>query len=288
MATTAEPTHQTVTANGIKLHYVDFGAPYPGATKMVFLHGMFATWETFRRVQETFIDRYHVIALDQRGHGQSEWSPVRPNGHDTETYVADLEAWADAVGIDRFVLLGQSMGGHNAMLYTWKHPERVICAVINDIAPAMNGMPRDPESREKRMPGGKHRVFPTPEAWIERRRVANPTTPEWAHQLDAQQLLVQTEGGWVPNWDPLAQANWDPKDLWSILPEIKRPMLIIRGGKSKIMDPQQLQNMVMAAPFARSITLEKGGHATYQDMEPEWIAVASAFVAAHAPAASAE
>ncbi len=279
MTRAAEPVHDYVTANGLRLHYVDFGAPRPGATKLVFLHGMFATWESFRRVQEHFAADYHVLALDQRGHGQSEW-PSTPAGYDTESYVADFEGWVDALGLDRFALLGQSMGAHNAMLYTWKHPERVICAVINDIPPALD-VPRDPEDPTKQLPGGQHRVFPTPEAWIERRRVANPTTPEWAHQLDAQQLLVQTEGGWIPNWDPKAPDGWTPMDLWPLMPEMKRPMLFIRGGRSEIVGAQKLQDMVMATPPARSVTLERAGHATYHDMEQEWIAAASNFIAAH-------
>lgn len=277
-----EPTHHHVTVNNMRLHYVDFGAPRDGATKMVFLHGMFATWETFRRIEEYYADRYHVLALEQRGHGESQWSPT-PDGYNTESYVADFEAWVEAMHLDRFVLLGQSMGGHNAILYTWRHPGRVICAVINDIPPALN-IPRDPETMEKRMPGGKHRVYPSQEDWIDRRRSANPNTPEWAHQLDAQQLLIPAEGGWIPNWDPQAQARWNPTDLWALLPELQRPMLFIRGGRSETIGAQKLQDMVMAAPRSRSITLEKAGHATYQDMEPEWIAVSEAFIAAHADA----
>jgi len=280
MTTAVQPAHNNVIANGMRLHYVDFGAPHPDATKMVFLHGMFANWESFRRIQEHFAPDYHVLALDQRGHGQSEWSPT-PEWYDTESYVADFEAWVDAVGLDRFVLVGQSMGGHNSLLYAWRHPHRVICAVINDIPPAKK-IPTDPESRQKRLPGGKHRVYATWEQWMERRQAANPTTPAWAHQLDAEQLLIPTDEGWIPNWDPLAQVGWVPQDLWPMMPEITRPMLFIRGGQSEVVGAQKLQDMVMATPHARSVTLERAGHATYQDMEREWIAVASAFVAAHA------
>ncbi|MDA1010799.1 MAG: alpha/beta hydrolase, partial [Chloroflexi bacterium] len=89
------------------------------------------------------------------------------------------------------------------------------------------------------------------------------------------------EGGYETLHDPNAAIHWQPSDLWDEVKSIERPLLFIRGGRSTILDAQTLQDMDMAIPGARSITLEKAGHSTYWDMEPEWNAVATAFLEAH-------
>ncbi|MEX2374071.1 MAG: hypothetical protein WD942_00590, partial [Dehalococcoidia bacterium] len=70
-------------------------------------------------------------------------------------------------------------------------------------------------------------------------------------------------------------------DLWDEARTIQLPLLIIRGGRSTVLDAQTLQDMDMAIPGARSVTLEKAGHDTYSDMEHEWIGMARAFLGAH-------
>ena len=63
---------------------------------------------------------YRVLALDQRGHGETEWAA--PDHYGTSYMVADLEAYVAALGLNRFVLLGLSMGGTVAIHYAGKQP----------------------------------------------------------------------------------------------------------------------------------------------------------------------
>jgi len=281
MTTAVEPAHHTATVNGLRLHYVEYPSPRPGATVMLFLHGLTSVWGSWRRVAEHFAPQYHVYLLEQRGHGESEWTAA--DRYRTEDYLADLEAFVDQRGFGRFILVGQSMGGHHTIAYTAKHPERVICALANDIPPAIDLDTPDREANQaKQYPGGKHRVFATPEAWTETRRPTAPLTPEWAHRLMEREALREVPGGWSPKHDPNAPMRWQPANLWEAAGTIARPILFIRGGRSQVLSAQALQDMDMAVPTARSVTLEKAGHSTYHDMEREWIAVASAFFAAHA------
>lgn len=277
MTTAIEPQSQATSINGLRLHYVDYGAPSPAAPPMLLLHGLTSAWGTWRRVAEHFAGEYRVLALDQRGHGESDWAP--PDRYRTEDYLSDLEQFVDGVGLERFVLVGQSMGGHHTIAYTARHPERVLCALANDIPPAVRRA--ENMDYEAQYPGGHHRTFATHEAWIAPRRDTNPFTPEWAHQLVAREQLRPVAGGFQPKHDPNAAIHWAPADLWDEARTIRRPLLIIRGGRSQVLDAQTLQDMDMAIPTARSITLEKAGHSTYHDMKDEWLSVASAFFAAH-------
>lgn len=276
MTTAVEPKHETITLNGLRLHYVDYGAPSPDAPVMVMLHGLTSAWGAWRRVAEHFAPRYRVVALDQRGHGESEWAAA--DQYDTDSYLSDLEQFVDGLGLDRFVLVGQSMGGHHTIAYTARHPERVIAAIANDIPPSVN---RGEVDYSQTYPGGRHRRFASIEEWLAPRREQNPFSPEWAHQLAAQELLREVEGGYEPKYDPNAPMRWAPSDLWDEAKTISRPIFFIRGGRSRVLDAQTLQDMDMAIPTARSVTLEKAGHLTYWDMEHEWLTIADAFLEAH-------
>ena len=277
MTTAVEPQHETVTINGLRLHYVDYGAPSPDAPVMVMLHGLTSAWGAWRRVAEHFAPRYRVVALDQRGHGESDWAPA--DAYDTASYLSDLEQFVDGLGLERFVLVGQSMGGHHTIAYTARHPERIMAAIANDIPPSIQ---RGEVDYAQAYPGGQHRVSATAEEWLTPRREQNPFTPEWAHQLAVRELLRPVEGGFVPKHDPNAPMHWQPADLWDEARTIARPIFFIRGGRSRVLDAQTLQDMDMAIPAARSVTLEKAGHLTYWDMEHEWLTIADAFLQAHA------
>ena len=277
MTTAVEPKSHTLEINGLALHYVEYPSPAAGAIPLVMLHGLTSAWGGWRRIAEHFALRYRVIALDQRGHGDSQWAG--PDGYGTAAYLSDFEQFVDRLGLERFILVGQSMGGHHTIAYTARHPERVVCALANDIPPALKYEPSD---HAQDFPGGAHRTFATVEDWLAPWRVWEPLTPEWARQLSARELLRAVDGGFQPKHDPNAVLHWQPADLWDEARTIVRPILFIRGGQSDVLDAQTLMDMDLAIEPARSITLEQASHSTFYDMEHEWLAVADAFFAAHA------
>ncbi|MEX2375546.1 MAG: alpha/beta hydrolase, partial [Dehalococcoidia bacterium] len=224
MTALVEPEHLTVTINGLRLHYVDYGEPHAGAHTVLLLHGLTSAWGTMRRVAEGLSDEYRVVALDQRGHGDSEW--VAPDGYTTDEYLSDLDQFIDHLGVDRVILIGQSMGGHHTIAFTARRPERLLASIANDISPAPDVSDIDFSDR---YPGGQHPVSATPEDWIAPRREQSPTTPEWAHELAARELLHEVEGGYEPKHDPNAPMRWQPTDLWDEARTIQLPLLIIRG-----------------------------------------------------------
>jgi len=93
MAATAEPASQSVELRGALLHYLDWGNA--GAAPLILLHGMGGAAGEWRRVAEHFQFRYHVIALDQRRHG--EFDHVVESAYATDDFVGDLDALVDAL-----------------------------------------------------------------------------------------------------------------------------------------------------------------------------------------------
>jgi pimeloyl-ACP methyl ester carboxylesterase len=123
--------HQLI-IGAMRFHYLDWGGK---GHPIVFLHGGGLNAHTWDVVALMLHERYRCIALDQRGHGDSEWSPAIDYGVDTQ--VQDLEGFVASRKLENPVLVGQSMGGLNAMAYAVRHSERLKGLVVVDVGPAI-------------------------------------------------------------------------------------------------------------------------------------------------------
>jgi esterase len=98
---------------------------------LVLLHALGEDASDWDEVAAALSNRYRVLALDQRGHGQSEYTAR----YSFELMRDDLRDFVDALGLEQFSLMGHSMGGLVALLFAEEHPERVQRLVIEDAAP---------------------------------------------------------------------------------------------------------------------------------------------------------
>src|SRR5688572_16443541 len=124
-----------ITVNGVRLHYLDWGGK--GET-MLFLHGIGDTAHTFYHFAPKFTNRFRVLGLTRRGHGESE---VPDGGYDTATRVEDIRQFLDALKISRVVLVGFSASGGEVTMFAGKQPERTIKAVYIDALIDADGQP---------------------------------------------------------------------------------------------------------------------------------------------------
>jgi pimeloyl-ACP methyl ester carboxylesterase len=124
LAMTAHMDKKTIVAGDTTWSYYEGG---DGPT-IVLLHGFAANKETWLPMAKGLTDHFHVIAPDLPGWGESS----RNEGGDygIPAQAARLEAFAAAVGVNHFLLVGQSMGGAIAGVYADQHPERVASLVL--------------------------------------------------------------------------------------------------------------------------------------------------------------
>jgi pimeloyl-ACP methyl ester carboxylesterase len=115
----------------MRLHYLDWGTA--GLPPVVFLHGGGLNAHTWDLVCAALRQERHCLALDQRGHGESEWSPEMD--YSTESHVGDLEAFLQTLGLQRFVLVGMSLRGVNALAWAGRHSRRLAGLVLVDVGP---------------------------------------------------------------------------------------------------------------------------------------------------------
>ena len=251
-------------AGGLAQSFVRWGER--SRPTMVLLHGLTGharTWDTFARAMAP---RYRIIALDQRGHGDTEWP--RPPAYDTADFVHDLRALADSFGVERFTLVGLSMGAHNALAFAIRHPECVERLVSVDVPPAVP-LPRDRAALAGSDP--ERAGFATIEEAFAAERPVYPLSSEEVVMHRVRHNLKRREDGrWVWKHSPGVARHWHPADLSDTLREIRCPTLVLRGGESEVLDPPSAARMVHAIPRAELVTIEGSGHSVPMDRPAEF------------------
>jgi pimeloyl-ACP methyl ester carboxylesterase len=130
----ALPEEHQVVVQGMRLHYLDWRGDV-GRPTILFLHGGGLNAHTWDVVCLALRKDYRCVALDQRGHGDSEWSPGMDYG--PEAHLRDIEGIVEVLRAPRFALVGQSMGGLNGFRYATLHSERLAALVVIDTGPSM-------------------------------------------------------------------------------------------------------------------------------------------------------
>jgi esterase len=279
MTTYSEPRHATVTANGLRLHYCEWGDP--AASPIVLLHGITGHARTWDHLAGALAGRLRVIALDQRGHGDSEDPADRD--YRVGSMAGDLAAFADGLGLRRFHLCGLSMGGRVAMAYAGEHAARLDRLVIVDIAPdiAPAGLARV----RGMMAASPERFASEAEAAAYIRR-ANPLYAEAELQHRAAHgLRPLPDGGFAWKYsrglrEMMREGRHDPVDLWGPLDRITCPTLLVRGTESDILSPEIAKRMLDALADGHYAEVLGAGHSVPGDQPEAFAQLVRAFLTA--------
>ena len=115
----SNPKSDFVLVNGIHLHYLDWGGK---GSALIFLTGMGSSAYIYGGFAPLFTDKFHVLALTRRGHGDSDYPET---GYDPDTLVEDIRQFMDTLNIEKAVLAGHSLAGVELTHFAATHPERV-------------------------------------------------------------------------------------------------------------------------------------------------------------------
>jgi pimeloyl-ACP methyl ester carboxylesterase len=278
------------TPDGIRLHYRD----YPGSTEkppILCLHGLTRNARDFEGVAARLAGEWRLIALDFRGRGES--------GHAKDamsylpaTYVADVQGLLSALGIERFVAFGTSLGGIVTMLIAQNQPGRIAGALLNDVGPDL-----DPVGLARiRGYVGKAAWHPT---WIHAARAlaeANAqvypryTIEDWL-RMAKRLYRLNAAGRIVLDYDmriaePFRMpGNEAAPDMWAALLALKpAPALIVRGARSDILSATGAQAMAgRLGKACELVMIPDCGHAPTLE-EPEAVAAIDRLLAKVRPA----
>ncbi len=262
-AALAQATSERVTIGGLRLHYFDWGNP--AAPPLVCVHGYTSSADAFTGFARHFRDRFHIVALDVRGHGESEWSP--DGGYSYRDQAGDLAAFTDRLGLDQFILLGTSMGGVIAMTYGMEHGQRLRALVLNDIGPEVE----HGSQRITQMVGSRPDEFKTLDDAMVYRREASPIVAG-RDAADQRELALgvlrqRPDGKWGWKMDPayirqrVERGAPVRPDLWPALARLACPVLAVWGTDSDVLSEAQARRMVETLPRGELLAIPGVGHA---------------------------
>lgn len=267
-------THRHVQANGIRFHLLDYGNA--GKPPMLCLHGGGAHAHWFDMVAGEFTRDFHVLALDQRGHGDSSWAD--PAIYTYAHYVDDLTRVIEALDLRDITLVGHSMGGMVSVLYAAARPQRLKSLIVIDstlrITPAM---------LEKMNATGRHpgRAFASLDDYVARFKLrpaetmATPATLDYIARFSARQF---EDGAWRHKLDRQMMATRTPIDGVPPWRDIHLPALIIKADLSRRVSPEILADVQAACPHVQVREVSRSEHHITLDNPAECAAVMRSFV----------
>ncbi|MCB1683075.1 MAG: alpha/beta hydrolase [Pseudomonadales bacterium] len=270
---------ELIEMRGLRFHYRDWPGRRADAQDLVLLHGYTGHARSWDALAEAMSADYRVLALDQRGHGESGWAPRDAYG--TPEMVEDLAAFAAALGLKHFALLGLSMGGIVSFAYAGRRPAELARLVIVDIAPEIGAQGlKNIQSNVSRSD-----VFDSREAAFARARADNPIPPEAHHRHRVDNSLMRTDDGrWTYRYDralrdPTNRREAIPVDEgWRLAGNITVPTLLIRGELSDILSVEVARRFMETVPDCRLIEVAGSGHPVPLDKPDEFLAAVQTFL----------
>ena len=276
-----KPEEKSIEINGLNLLYLDWGNE--DRPPLLCLHGHGSQAHVFDEFADAMAPYYRVLALNQRGHGGSDWAA---DGYGRDKFVDDLTVFVDKLKLARFVLVGLSMGGWHSLLYTPNNPERVDRIIIGDIAPEPT--PQFVEYWHNRPPTPLE--FPDVDAALLWGRSSNPrASDERIHKDVLDKIYQRADGTWTHKADPaiLADSLVDLTDpviinrYWEGLAAISCPIMEVRGGLSPMVSNEVNERMARTAKDYRSVDIPDSGHPLTTEQYNQFIEVTSSFLGVH-------
>jgi pimeloyl-ACP methyl ester carboxylesterase len=237
----------TLNRNGVHLHYETYGE----GPAILLSHGYSATSEMWRAQIEPLSRRHKLITWDMRGHGRSDY-PDDPVAYSEEATVADMAALLDAVGADRAIVGGLSLGGYMSLAFHRVHPNRVRALLIIDTGPGF----KNEEARERWNQRSQEYACRFEQEGLDYLRSLTPEMAMSTHR-SASGLVRAARGMLIQRDDRVIRS----------LTEIRVPSLIVVGANDM---PFLAAADYMAAkiPEATKVVIPNAGHSSNID-QPE-------------------
>lgn len=257
--------------DGLRLHFRLYDGD-PSRPPVICLPGLTRNARDFEDLAVLLAGKWRVLCPEMRGRGDSDYAKD-PMSYQPLQYLQDVEALLAQEGIARFVAIGTSLGGLLTMLLAISNPDRIAAAVLNDIGPEVSA------AGLKRIRGyvGQGRNF---ETWMHAARALQESSgdvyPDWEITdwlRYAKRIMALGTGGRIAfDYDmKIAEPFEAPQgatpqvDMWPMFDALAtRPLLVLRGETSDILEPQVAAKMA-ARPGVELLTLPRIGHAPTLD-----------------------
>jgi pimeloyl-ACP methyl ester carboxylesterase len=259
------PLARDLVVKGLRLRLLDWGGD--GRPPLLLLHGFTGHAHAWDTLAIALQPHYRVLALDQRGHGDSEPADV----YNPVVAFDDLDGVVDQLGLASLTWIGLSMGGRNAMYFTSKRPERVQKLVVVDIGPEISARASAPSAGP-----------PEPETWESIEQAAQHLLRgnsypgiHYYRWVVSHSLRQREDGALVWKWHPSVKTRRTTGDVdwWALLRTLTPPTLVLRGEHSTVLDRDVAERMVKELPRGRLVEIPRAVHTLHED-NPEAVLAA--------------
>jgi pimeloyl-ACP methyl ester carboxylesterase len=284
------PTSHSYVSQRLRLRYVDWGNP--DAPPLILLHGGRDHSRSWDWTAQALRDKWHVIAPDLRGHGDSDWSPSGDYGGLTTLY--DFAQLIHQLKLAPVTIVAHSYGGNIALRYAGTYPENVRKIVaIEGLGPSPKMLaerlakPIASRLREwvdaKRKLAGQlpHRYATLDDAFKRMKEANHHLSDEQARHLTVHGVSQNEDGTYTWKFDPYMRvfppfdlAQSDQESLWAA---ITSPTLLMYGADSWASNPEK-DGRAKHFKNARIVMFENAGHWLHHDQFAKFVAELNAFL----------
>ncbi len=256
-----------------RFHYLEWGPR--DAPPLVLLHGGHQSAHSWDLVSLALADRFHIYALDQRGHGDSEWA--RDEDYSMATMAADVEAFIAHLGLEQPVVMGHSMGGLVTMTMLKNNPAVAKAAVLVDVGPELSE--KGAATIRSFVESSQH--FDDLEQFVEKVRSYDPfRSREHIERTVRYNLMQRVDGHFVTKCH--TQRNTRRGALPGVtMDDVGRfscPVLLVRGAESNILEPEAAARFAAALGNGTLVTVPKCGHNVQSQNTPGFLEAVTPFL----------
>ena len=265
-------------AGKLKLHYLDYGGE--GGRPMLFVHGGAAHAHWFDFVASGFTADHHVLALDLRGHGDSDRAD--PPAYAYRDYADDVHAFAEALDLEDFTLVGHSMGGVVSLVYAANHSGRLGRLVVVD---SRMHMSRESVARLRDFGARPPKSYPTRDELVRRYRLEPPGThiapPDIVRHVATMSGRPLPDGTWTHKFDRSLYSIFERLDAMPCWDSVKVPALLVKGERSNRVDEETFAEIRRRAPQVELAEVAASDHHVMLDNPAGFVAALGEFLARH-------
>lgn len=279
METTAAHSHYVV-RDDVRLHHLDWGNH--GRHTIVLVHGSRLHAHVWNDFVRRYKDDFHIVAVDQRGHGDSAWCPHQR--YDLEDLYRDLAAVIEARGLERFTLIGHSLGGRVSMVYAHRHPRKLERLVLVDITAGRPDVPPDADLTRITETPPPRDFDSVQEATVYLQGLLTRGPKALVEESVRHGMRRLDSGRYTWKYDPVllsrTRGSAPAIDLWSAVREITTPTLLQYGSLSKVVNVELAQRMAATMPSCALERIDGAGHALFTDQPDAFATSVARFMGA--------
>ncbi len=261
---TAAPTDHSVEVNGLDIHYLDWGGD--SAKNLLLVHGQGGNAHNWDHIASALREEFRVIAIDQRGHGDSDHTR---EGYGVDRFASDLAEFVEKVGIAPCDYVGASLGARNGIAYAGDRSDHLKHFVCLDYGPEMSvASARSQISGMNRRRLGWRSI----DEYVDLQMQGNPRPGEERYRHQARHSLrLNYAGKYVAKSDPemfWINGSFGAREvpyLWEQWGKITCPIMEMKGGESDFLSPEIKARMIEAQPSMTWVDVPESGHGITND-----------------------